>query len=443
MISSYLLRINVVKLIFIVVLLTSFISTANAQDKSIPQSLTTSSGDEITFELFKSPNKNIDLRILWVAPSFGVDPRHRQTAEALAKQGAEVWLVDLADALFLTKGATSMREIPGQLIADLINALTNYNDDPAEVLVISNTYGAIPTLRGIHTWQTQESKQAGFIGTILFSPSFFSHVPELGVEPDFIPELAATNVPIYIFQAANNGNRWHLPAVLNELKQATVYVEILKDVMSVFYKKDQSPNSLKAFENAPKMILRAIKQLRQHEVPLTPLPLAPTKNATNSSGINTRLKPYKGKVDASPIRLHDASGQLFDIKDYRGKVTVINFWASWCPPCVEEIPSLNRLKQTMQGKPFQLISINYAETAEKIRGFLNQVNVDFPVLLDPEGQLTGKWKVMAFPSTFVIGPDGNIHYGVNAGIHWDTEEVVKLLNSFLPKSAPPKPYVID
>lgn len=413
--------------------------TVNAQITSIAQSLMTSSGEEITFELFKSPRQDVALRILWIAPSFGISPRHQQTAQALAKQGTEVWLIDLADALFLTKGATSMREIPGQLVADLITALSNYNNDHAEVLIVSNTYGAIPALRGIHAWQSQNTKPNGFLGTVLFSPSFFSRVPELGIEPDFIPELAATNAPVYIFQAANNGNRWHLPTVLKKLEHATVYTELLKGVISVFYKRDMSPETLKHFQDAPKMILRAAKQLRQHTIPLTPLPLEQIKNVANSetssSGINTRLKPYKGIVRPGPIQLQDASGKFFDIKDYQGKVTVINFWASWCPPCIKEIPSLNRLKQAMQGKPFQLISVNYAETAEKIRDFLKQVNVNFPVLIDPEGQLTSQWKVVAFPSTFVIGPNGTIRYGVNAGIHWDTEEIIEQINDLLPKPA--------
>lgn len=432
MIAPSLFKILSIRAITILGLLLGCVSTASAQESSETQSLTTSAGEEITFELFKSTNKDIELRILWIAPGFGVGPRHQEAAQALAKKGVEVWLIDIADALFLTRGATSLRKIPGTLVADLINALSNHNNDPAEVLIVSSTYGAIPTLRGIHAWQSQDTKATGFIGAVLFSPSFLSHVPELGAEPVFIPELAATNAPMYIFQAANNGNRWQLPAALKELKHADVYVELLKDVMSVFYEKDMSPNSLETFKKVPGMILRAARQLRQHSMPLTPLPLTADKNVTDSSGLNTRLKSYKGTVSPKPIRLHDASGQLFDIADYQGKVTVINFWASWCPPCVEEIPSLNRLKQTMQGKPFQLISINYAETAETIRDFLKQVDVDFPVLLDPGGQLTAQWKVMAFPSTFVIGPDGKVHYGVNAGIHWDTEEIIHQLNDLLP-----------
>ena len=413
-------------------------------DTSTTQSLTTSSGEEISFEVYKTDSTNIALRIFWIAPGFGIDPRIRQTAEALAKQGIEVWLVDLADALFLTKGASSMREISGQLVADLIDALIHYNNDHAEVLIVSSSYGAIPSIRGIHAWQSRKTRQPGLLGAVLFSPSFLSHVPELGLAPSFIPELAATNAPLYIFQAENNGNRWHLPAVLKELTHAPVYVELLKGVTSVFHEKDTAALSVKSVEHAPNMIGRAIRQLRQHDMPLTPLPLPPIKTKSNRSGLNIQLRPYTGVVTPRPIRLHDVSGKLFDIKDYHGKVTIINFWASWCPPCVEEIPSLNRLTQAMQDKPFQLISINYAETAEKIRDFLTKVNVDFPVLLDPGGRLTGQWKVLAFPSTFVIGPDGNIQFGVNAGIHWDTDEVTQQLKALLPnrellKPESPKP----
>ncbi|MDT8382844.1 MAG: TlpA disulfide reductase family protein [Gammaproteobacteria bacterium] len=412
-------------------LLLSLGSMANAQHSGVAQTLTTATGDDIVFEVFKSPGPDIRLRVLWIAPGFGIDIRHQQTATALASQGVEVWLVDLTEALFLTKGASSLRKIPGQLVADLINGLIEHDGDRAEVLVISSSYGAIPAIRGIHAWQSQTPKPTGLLGSVLYSPSFFSQVPELGLEPEFIPELAASNMPMYIFQAANNANRWHLPAVLEELKNAVVYAELLKDVMSVFYRKDTSPNTLQSFENAPAMILRAAQQLRQHGAPPAALPLATTKS-TPRSGLNTQLRPYAGIVEPGPIHLRDASERLFDIKDYQGRVTVINFWASWCPPCVEEIPSLNRLKQAMQGKPFELISVNYAETAETIRDFLQQVDVDFPVLLDPGGQLTGQWKVVAFPSTFVIGTDGKIRYGVNAGIHWDTPQVIQQINELLP-----------
>ena len=87
----------------------------------------------------------------------------------------------------------------------------------------------------------------------------------------------------------------------------------------------------------------------------------------------------------------------------------------------------------MQNEAFQLVSVNYAETPENIRAFLQKVSVDFPVLIDPQGKLTGQWKVVAFPSTFIIGPDGKFHYGVNAAIHWDTPEILQKLKQLLLK----------
>ena len=144
------------------------------------------------------------------------------------------------------------------------------------------------------------------------------------------------------------------------------------------------------------------------------------------------MKPFRGNPNPPPISLNDASGQRLSRDDYRNKVTVINFWASWCRPCVEEIPSLNNLRQQMAGEPFELISINYAEETEQIQRFLQQVNVEFPVLLDTDGRESAKWQVLVFPSTFVIGPDGKIVYGLNGAIHWDDPKVVAQLKALLP-----------
>lgn len=145
------------------------------------------------------------------------------------------------------------------------------------------------------------------------------------------------------------------------------------------------------------------------------------------SGIDDRLKKFKGGFAPLPIALKDSNGRAYRRSDYRGQITLVNFWATWCSPCLQEIPSLNRLKAAMQDTPFELISINFAEKPATIRDFLRRVNVEFPVLLDTDGQFAAAWKVLAFPSTYVIGPDGRIHFGVNAAIEWDTPEVIAAL----------------
>ena len=132
------------------------------------------------------------------------------------------------------------------------------------------------------------------------------------------------------------------------------------------------------------------------------------------------------------IDLYDSNKQHYLRKDYSGKVTIVNFWASWYPPCVEEIPSLNRLRKQMENDNMELISINYAEDPARIHQFLKNVNVEFPVLMDATGEVAAQWKVYVYPSTFVIDSNGKIRYGINAAIHWDSPEVITKLRALLP-----------
>ncbi len=81
----------------------------------------------------------------------------------------------------------------------------------------------------------------------------------------------------------------------------------------------------------------------------------------------------------------------------------------------------------MEGRPFELISVDYAEEKSDVLKFMQEVDVNFPVLLDHDGKVSAQWNVLVFPSTFVIAPDGRIAYGVKGGIHWDDPEVVKQL----------------
>lgn len=396
------------------------------------------SGDSISAEVFgvvAASNKAEKLRVLWLASGFGFRERHQQIAERLGEQGMEIWQVDLADALFLPHSAQTLRSIPGSLVAELISTLSEQGQRP--LLIVSSSYGAIPTLRGIHTWQANQpvTKAAGkpWLGAILFSPAFFNQVPTLGEAPTYISTLAATSVPLYIFQEEKNSRRWYLQDILQALQQhAPVYSEILSGTTSVFNPNDTSAKTLAALQALPGKILRASRQLRHHATPLQAISLDARTSPAKNSGLDTQLKPYRGRVQAVTFSLLDTQGNTFSLNSYAGKVTLINFWASWCTPCVKEIPSLNRLKQTMQGKPFQLISINYAEQAAQIQQFMQKVQVDFPVLLDPEGKLASQWKVVAFPSTFVIGPDAKIHAGVNAAIHWDSPAVIEQLNQLMP-----------
>jgi thiol-disulfide isomerase/thioredoxin len=267
---------------------------------------------------------------------------------------------------------------------------------------------------------------------VLFSPEFYATVPALGLEPVYVPVMSASNIPIMIYQAGNRSNRWQLSHVLESLQEggAAVFLKVLKGVTGVFYEGDKTEAAKNTFPSLVNEIPQVIKLLQQMPMPPLPPPLSENKPAAQH-GLDSSLKPYVGKPLPKLLDLPDFNGQRVIRNNYKGKVTVVNFWATWCPPCVEEIPSLNRLRQAMQGKPFELISIDYAEDKQRIEKFLQQVNVDFPVLLDGDGKVAASWGVLVFPSTFVIGPDGMIHYGVNGGILWDSPEVIRTLNGLI------------
>jgi peroxiredoxin len=144
------------------------------------------------------------------------------------------------------------------------------------------------------------------------------------------------------------------------------------------------------------------------------------------------LKPYKGK-QLPDFELSDLKGGKHRLSDYKGKVVLVNFWATWCPPCVKEMPSMQRLKDKYQGKDFQILAVNMGEDPTTITIFLEKMNVDFPILLDRDGAILKQWKIFAFPTTFLVGKDGNIAYGLFGGLEWDSPKAMAVVDDLLKK----------
>jgi len=370
--------------------------------------------------------------IIWIAPGYGTQQRAFDISKQLTKHGVEVWHVDLADSLFLTKNTSTMRSLDGRYVAGLIEAA--HERTGKRITLLTRSYGAIPLLRGARLWQQRHMKdKAEYLnGAILFSPELYSTVPSLGLDPIYTPITYATNIPIVIYQADKRGNRWQLASLLENLQQggATVYTRIKRGIVGMMYLKDNSAIMQSVLKALPQEITTDLALLKRYPLAKTVVAL-PQLKQQDSHGLDSTLKVFMGNPDPPALDLISIYGERIKRDHYRGKVTVVNFWASWCPPCVEEIPSLNNLREAMQGKPFELISVNYAESKQVVDDFLKLVKVDFPVLLDEDGKVAASWNVLVFPSTFVIGPDGKIKSGVNGGIAWDSPEVIKALEGML------------
>lgn len=140
------------------------------------------------------------------------------------------------------------------------------------------------------------------------------------------------------------------------------------------------------------------------------------------------LKPYTGTLTSPDFRLKDLQGQQHQLSDYRGDIVLVQFWATYCTPCRKEMPTMNRLIQKMQGKPFQIVTINMAEPRDAVEQFVKEVSVDFPVLMDEDGSTIGQWKVFAAPANFIINKQGKIIYTLFGAIDWDSDEMVSKLS---------------
>ncbi len=145
-----------------------------------------------------------------------------------------------------------------------------------------------------------------------------------------------------------------------------------------------------------------------------------------AAGFETRAA-----LPAPMLKAHDLSGATKTLADYRGKVVVLNFWATWCPPCHREMPSLERLRVRMAGQPLEIVAISSAETPEEVRAYLSKMKLGFPILLDNDSSNTRRWKVFALPTTFVLDAEGRIHHVLTGPTEWDEGEALAVINAML------------
>jgi len=135
--------------------------------------------------------------------------------------------------------------------------------------------------------------------------------------------------------------------------------------------------------------------------------------------------------------LPDFRDKEHSLADYRGKVMLINFWASWCPPCIYEMPELTRLKQQMTGKPFEIIAINVGEKKYRVRKFTKLVNFELQVLLDTSNKAFKDWDVETLPTSFLVGADGRVRHKIRGNPGWEQQETISLIEQLIAETATP------
>jgi thiol-disulfide isomerase/thioredoxin len=141
------------------------------------------------------------------------------------------------------------------------------------------------------------------------------------------------------------------------------------------------------------------------------------------------MSPIAAAPPAPTLRLEDMDGKLVDLVSYRGRVVLVNFWATWCPPCRKEFPSLSRVRKLFKPTDFEVIAVNVGEDPDTVFSFAG--SPDFPVIFDRNSQAMATWPVKGLPTTFLVDRQGRLAMKAVGGREFDDPVIVSLIKSLL------------
>jgi peroxiredoxin len=140
---------------------------------------------------------------------------------------------------------------------------------------------------------------------------------------------------------------------------------------------------------------------------------------------------------APDFTIKDENGHEVRLSDYRGKLVFLNFWATWCAPCVVEMPEMELLHNGYKGRDFQMIGITVDLNWDTVKEFYERYNLTFPSYLDPGRQVAGLYKVYKQPETFLIDPNGYVIKHYIGAERWANPRVMSYIESLIPEAGQP------
>jgi thiol-disulfide isomerase/thioredoxin len=368
--------------------------------------------------------------LIWLPPEEGPARRQLPTAAALAERGIEVWLPDLHGAWFLAPGAYSLAEVEPAAIAALIDAAAASGKT---VYLMAGARAGQLALAGLRDWQASGTGTAG--GVLLLYPKLYARTPQGGEDAEFSAVVRGVNASVFVLQPELSSGWWRINTVAEALRAggAPVYVQKLPGVSDGFEVREETrPGELDMTARLPAIVDQALTLLEVYGP--APRTVAQPGGGTARDGAESGgelLRPVAEPFMAPPLALPDLGGNQVDLATRRGRVVLVNFWATWCPPCVEEIPSLNRLHERLAPRGFEVLAVDVGETREQVQDFLRERPVTFPVLLDTTGESFKGWKAYAFPTSLLLDRQHRVRYAVYGAFAWDSPEVVEIVSRLL------------
>jgi thiol-disulfide isomerase/thioredoxin len=138
-----------------------------------------------------------------------------------------------------------------------------------------------------------------------------------------------------------------------------------------------------------------------------------------------------GNIPSTDFELELLGGKPTKLSSYRGSVVLLNFWATWCPACREEIPSMEKLYSTLKKKGLVIVAVDLAESRDVVRSFVTENKMTYPVLLDTAGSVGALYGARSLPTTYIIGRDGRILARTIGSRDWNAPDMISLFESLL------------
>jgi len=159
--------------------------------------------------------------------------------------------------------------------------------------------------------------------------------------------------------------------------------------------------------------------------------------STGSQEINYKLVPNLEPLnDGAPtpdFTLPNLAGKKLSLKDFRGKLVFLNFWATWCIPCRKEMPAMERLYQEFKNKGFIILAVNMKDRRKDALAFVKELQLTYPVVFDPDGQAGVLYGAWGLPATYLIGRKGGGLARVWGAAEWYSPGARKLIRALLDK----------
>jgi len=145
--------------------------------------------------------------------------------------------------------------------------------------------------------------------------------------------------------------------------------------------------------------------------------------AIGSAAASRSLDAVDPPTTAADLQLADTHAAQHRLQDYRGQVVLVSFWATWCTPCVREMPSMQRLADALSERGLVVLAVNVAEPVRRVQAYLDRQKLTFTALLDPESTAFYAWQVIALPTSFLIDRAGRLRFRVVGELDWDDPDV--------------------